>query len=52
MTSQPFDAEMPAFISKSRRAVSEPWDADWPLARQRQAWEDQCRRARARGRSG
>ncbi len=46
MASLPFDAEMQAFLAEQARL--HPWDAGWPLARQRQAWEEQCRRARAR----
>ncbi len=47
MTSLPFDAEMRQYLEEQAR-LQEPWSADWPLSRQRQAWEDQCRRARAR----
>ena len=46
MDSLPFDAEMQAFLAEQARL--NPWDSGWPLARQREAWEQQCRRARAR----
>jgi acetyl esterase len=47
MTSQPFDLEMKAFLEEQAR-LNGPWEPDWPLARQRQVWEGECRRARAR----
>ncbi|MCA3573587.1 MAG: alpha/beta hydrolase [Aestuariivirga sp.] len=47
MASLPFDAEMAHYLAEQARQ-QEPWGADWPLSRQRQVWEDQCRRARAR----
>jgi acetyl esterase len=47
MASLPFDPEMQTFMNEQAR-LSGPWDPDWPLARQRKEWEDQCRRSRAR----
>lgn len=47
MTSQPFDAECRARLEALAKDAG-PWDPAWPLARQRAAWEEQCRRARAR----
>lgn len=47
MTSQPFDAACQAHLAAQAKDAG-PWDPAWPLARQRQAWEDQCRKARAR----
>ena len=47
MTSQPFDAECHAHLAAQARDAG-PWDPAWPLARQREAWEAQCRKARAR----
>lgn len=45
--SQPFDPEMRAHLEAQARDAA-PWDPAWPLARQRQAWEEQCRKNRAR----
>ena len=47
MTSQPFDAECRAHLAAQARDAG-PWDPAWPLARQREAWEAACRKARAR----
>lgn len=47
MTSLPFDPAMKAYLEEQAR-LNGPWQADWPLARQRQVWETECRRARAR----
>lgn len=47
MTSQPFDSECQARLAEQARHAA-PWDPDWPLARQRAAWEAQCRTERAR----
>lgn len=47
MTSLPFDTEMKAFLD-AQAQLNGPWDASWPLARQREVWEGECRRARAR----
>lgn len=47
MTSEPFDAECQARLDAEARSAGD-WDPAWPLARQRQAWEDQCKRVRAR----
>ncbi|MFN4141869.1 alpha/beta hydrolase [Aestuariivirga sp.] len=47
MSGTPFDAEMRQYL-EDEAASGEPWDPSWPLARQREAWEAQCRRARAR----
>ena len=47
MTSLPFDAETERYLAEQAR-LQEPWDANWPLERQRQVWEDECRRGRAR----
>jgi len=47
MTSQPFDAETRLHLEAEARSAG-PWDPDWPLARQRQAWEEHCKRTRAR----
>lgn len=47
MTSQPFDAECRAHLEAQAKDAG-PWDPAWPLARQRETWEAQCRKARAR----
>ena len=47
MASMPFDPEMQAYLAEQARLAG-PWDDSWPLSRQRQAWEDQRRRGRAR----
>jgi acetyl esterase len=47
MTSQPFDAETRAHLEAQAKDAG-PWDPAWPLARQRQAWEDHCKSVRAR----
>jgi acetyl esterase len=47
MACLPFDPEMQAFLAEQAR-LNGPWDPDWPLARQREVWEAECRRARAR----
>ena len=47
MNSLPFDAEMQRHLEEQAKRYA-PWDAGWSLARQRQAWEAQCRQARAR----
>lgn len=47
MTQQPFDPECQAHLAAQAKEAG-PWDPAWPLARQRQAWEDQCKRIRAR----
>ncbi len=47
ITSEPFDAEMQAHLAAEAKSAA-PWDPAWPLARQRQAWEQQCRRIGAR----
>lgn len=47
MNSLPFDAEMQRHIEDQAKQ-SGAWDPGWPLTRQRQAWEAQCRMARAR----
>ena len=47
MTRQPFDAECGAHLAAQAQQAG-PWDPAWPLARQRTAGEDACKRARAR----
>ncbi len=47
MASLPFDPEMQAYLAEQAR-LNGAWDPDWPLARQRQVWEAECRRARAK----
>jgi acetyl esterase len=47
MASLPFDTEMQAYLAEQAR-LNGPWAPDWPLARQREVWEAECRRARAR----
>lgn len=47
MASLPFDPEMKAHLAEQAR-LNGAWDPDWPLARQREVWEAECRRARAR----
>ena len=47
MTTAPFDAETRAHLEAQAKDAG-PWDPAWPLARQRQVWEDQCKRVRAR----
>jgi acetyl esterase len=47
MTSLPFDPEMKAFLEEQARRNG-PWNPQWPLARQREVWEEECRRARPR----
>lgn len=47
MSSTPFDEETRRHF-EALASDPEPWDPAWPLARQRQAWEGQCRRERAR----
>ncbi|MEI7599328.1 MAG: alpha/beta hydrolase fold domain-containing protein [Aestuariivirga sp.] len=47
MTTAPFDAETRAHLEAQAKDAG-PWDPAWPLARLRQAWEDQCKRVRAR----
>jgi acetyl esterase len=47
MASLPFDAEMAHYLDEMAR-LQGPWGEDWPISRQRQAWEDHCRRVRAR----
>lgn len=47
MERQPFDAEMERFLAE-QATLAGPWDANWPIARQRKAWEDERRRLRAR----
>jgi acetyl esterase len=47
MSSLPFDAEMQRHLAEQAK-LSGTWDASWPLDRQRDAWTEQCRRARAR----
>ncbi|PZF76699.1 carboxylesterase [Aestuariivirga litoralis] len=47
MISQPFDAECRAHLAAQAAEAGE-WDPAWPLARQREAWEAACRKARAR----
>ena len=47
MKTVPFDAETRAHLAQ-QAATAEAWDPDWPLSRQRQAWEAQCIRQRAR----
>lgn len=46
-TTEPFDAEMRAHLEAQAKSA-DPWDPAWPLPRQREAWEAQCRKARAR----
>ena len=47
MTTAPFDAESRSHLAAQAKDAG-PWDPAWPLARQRQVWEDQCKRVRAR----
>jgi len=47
MASLPFDPEMQAHLAEQAR-LNGAWDPDWPLARQREVWEAECRRARAK----
>lgn len=47
MTSHPLDRDMLRHFQEVA-ASGEPWSPDWPLSRQRLAWEYQCRRAAAR----
>lgn len=47
MTTEPFDAQCRSHLAAEARDA-DPFDPAWPLARQRQAWEDHCRRVRAR----
>ena len=47
MTTAPFDAESRAHLAAQAKDAG-PWDPAWPLARQRQVWEEQCKRVRAR----
>lgn len=47
MSSVSFDHEMRRFLEEQARNA-EAWQADWPLTKQREAWEEACRKARAR----
>ncbi len=47
MTRQPLDPDMLGYFEGLSR-LGVPWDASWPLERQREAWHEQCRRAAAR----
>ena len=47
MTTAPFDAESRSHLAAQAKDAG-PWDPAWPLARQRQVWEAECRRARAK----
>lgn len=47
MSNVAFDADMRRFLEEQAKAAG-PWDAAWPLSRQRVAWEEMCRKARAR----
>lgn len=46
MNNVPFDAEMRCFLDEQARAAG-PASPGWPLSRQRSAFEESCRRARA-----
>lgn len=47
MSNVGLDTEMRRFLEEQARAAG-PSDPDWPLARQRAAWEEMCRKARGR----
>ena len=47
MSNVAFDAEMRRFLEEQAKAAG-PAEPDWPLPRQRAAWEEMCRKARAR----
>lgn len=47
MTIAPFDPETRAHFARQAQDAG-PWDPAWPLARQREAWEAQCRKDSAR----
>ena len=47
MSNVAFDTEMRRFLEEQAKAAG-PSDPEWPLTRQRTAWEEMCRRASAR----